>query len=164
MGRAHWFASFGSSATEQIDVLDARLEFGTAVGTLAARLGRVPVVVATGYSPDYWRRFGLSLLGQAAFSQLDALVSDATVTLDEYDRWRWSKRARLVLIPNGLDRARPTRPARDVRAELGLPLDPNVRIVGQVGRLIPRRAAKCSCRRRDLSLTTTQTRPSSFAA
>jgi glycosyltransferase involved in cell wall biosynthesis len=128
--------------TEQIDVLDARLEFGTAVGALAARLSRVPVVVATGYSPDYWRRFGLVLIGQAALAQLDALISDATVTLEEYDQWRWSKRARLVLIPNGLDRSLPTRPARDVRAELGLPRDPNVRVIGQVGRLIPRKGGE----------------------
>jgi glycosyltransferase involved in cell wall biosynthesis len=120
-----------------VDVVDARLEFGTLVGTLAGRLGRVPVVVSTGYSPDYWKSVVRYPIGQLAFSMLDALITDASSTAMEYSQWRLSGRARLAVIPNGIYAATAERPRAEVRASLGLPVEGIV--VGQVARMIPRK-------------------------
>lgn len=121
----------------RIDVVDARLEFGTVFGLVAGRLARVPVVVATGYSPAYWHTATRYPLGQLAFASLDALVSDSVAALEDYRRWRLTQHARLALIPNGITPALPTRPRAEVRAALGLPAD--ARIVAQVARMIPRK-------------------------
>ena len=119
------------------DVADVRLEFGAVFGTLAARLAGVPVVVATGYEtrrytpPIYWA------LGQAALASVDAIVSDAQVTVAEYDRWRSGHRARLAVIPNGVRAAVALRSRADVRASLDLSMESIV--VGQLSRVIPRK-------------------------
>lgn len=121
----------------QIDVVDARLNFGTVFGLLAARLAGVPVVVSTGYFTAHWRRPRLlEPVGRLAFTQLDAFVTDADATVEEFDRWRWGRAARLVMIPNGVPPALPTRDRAQVRAELGLPPRP-ARVVGSVCRMIP---------------------------
>lgn len=122
----------------EVDVVDARLNFGTLVGLLAARVARVPVVVSTGYFTAHWRRPRLiEPFGQLAFRLIDAFVTDADATVAEFDRWRWSRHARLVMIPNGVPPALPTRAVADVRADLGLPGDPAVRVVGAICRMIP---------------------------
>jgi glycosyltransferase involved in cell wall biosynthesis len=104
---------------------------------VAASLARVPVVVSTGYFTAHWRRPRLvEPVGQLAFRLIDAFVTDAHTTIEEFDRWRWSKRARLVMIPNGVPPALPTLPAATVRARLGLPSGDEVRVVGVVCRMI----------------------------
>jgi glycosyltransferase involved in cell wall biosynthesis len=124
----------------RIDVVDARLEFGTVYGLVAGRLAGVPVAVATGYSPAYWRSVVRYPLGQLAFAGLDAFVSDSVTTLEDYRRWRLTQHARLVLIPNGVMPALPTRARADVRASLDLPVD--VPVVAQVARMIPRKGCE----------------------
>jgi glycosyltransferase involved in cell wall biosynthesis len=119
----------------RVDVVDARLEFGAAFGLAAARLAGVPIVVATGYSPVFWNSPIRYPIGQLAMRSLDALITDSAPAVRHYDAWRLSKRARLALIPNGIDRAVPVRAREDVRGELGLPLD--ALVVGQVARMLP---------------------------
>jgi glycosyltransferase involved in cell wall biosynthesis len=121
----------------RIDIVDGRLEFGAAFGVAAGRLAGVPVVVSTGYSPAYWQSLVRYPLGQLVLGSLDALITDASATIEDYDRWRVSRRARLVLIPNGILPAVATRPREEMRELLGLP--PTGRVVGQVARMIPRK-------------------------
>jgi glycosyltransferase involved in cell wall biosynthesis len=119
------------------DVVDARLNFGTVFGLLAARLTGVPVVVSTAYYPEHWRRPPmLEPVGQLAMALVDALVTDADATIAAFDRWRWSKRARLVMIPNGVPAATSRRSREEMRRHFGLPEDPRVRVVGSVCRMI----------------------------
>jgi glycosyltransferase involved in cell wall biosynthesis len=120
----------------QIDVVDGRLEFGTVFGLAAGKLAGVSVVVST-YSPEYWRSVARYPLGQLVFSSLDALITDAMATVRDYDRWRISRHARLILIPNGIHPAVPARPRDEMRAVLGL--RPDAHVVGQVARMIPRK-------------------------
>jgi glycosyltransferase involved in cell wall biosynthesis len=121
----------------QIDVVDARLNFGTVFGLLAARRAGVPVVTMTGYYPEHWRRpRPLEPVGQLAMAMVDAFITDADATVEAFDRWRWSKRARLAMIPNGVPPATSPRSKAEMRAELGLPTDPRVRVVGAVCRMI----------------------------
>jgi glycosyltransferase involved in cell wall biosynthesis len=120
-----------------VDVVDARLEFGTVFGLLAGRLAGVPVVVSTGYSPAYWSSAARYPLGQLAFCSLDALITDASATVKEYRRWRMSRHARLEVIPNGIPAALPTLPRGEIREMLELPHDG--RVICQVSRMIPRK-------------------------
>lgn len=66
-------------------------------------------------------------------------MSDAEATLAEFDRWRWSKHAELVHIPNGVPEASSEVERAQARAVLGLPTSSDVRVVGQVSRMIPRK-------------------------
>lgn len=120
-------------------VLDARLGLPTVFGLLAARLSGVPVVTTTAYYPSIWRPPFKYLVGQAALAAVDALISDARSTLDDFDAWRWSKRAELVFIPNGVAPVSSTLTREEARHALGLPTDPDVRVVGQVSRIIARK-------------------------
>lgn len=121
----------------EIDVVDARLNFGTVFGLLAARRAGVPCVVSTGYYPEHWRRPRLlEPVGQAAMARIDAFVTDADATIAAFDRWRWSSRAELMMIPNGVPEAATARSRAEVRRELGLPSDPAVPVVGAVCRMI----------------------------
>jgi glycosyltransferase involved in cell wall biosynthesis len=120
-----------------VDVVDARLEFGTVFGLLAGRLAGVSVVVSTGYSPAYWSSAVRYPLGQLAFCSLDALITDASATVKEYSRWRMSRHARLEVIPNGIPAALPTLPRGEIRGMLELPDDG--RVICQVSRMIPRK-------------------------
>jgi glycosyltransferase involved in cell wall biosynthesis len=136
----------GELRRRRIDVLDARLGTPTATGLVAARLAGVPVVVSTAYYPSLWQTPLRVLVGQASLALVDALVSDARATLDAFDRWRWSRRAELVLIPNGIAPASSELSREAAREALGLPTDPEVRIVGQVSRMIARKGYECFLR------------------
>jgi glycosyltransferase involved in cell wall biosynthesis len=96
--------------------------------------------VPTQYYPSAWRPPILWVLGQFAFAGLiDALVSDADATIALFERWRLSHRAEMVMIPNGVLPAIPTRPKDQVRAALGLPRTKDIKVVGQISRMIPRK-------------------------
>ena len=119
------------------DVIDARLNFGTVFGLAAARLAGVPVVVSTGYYPEHWRRPRLlEPVGQLAMAMVDAFVTDADATLGAFDRWRWSRHARMVMIANGVPAATTQRTNEEMRRHFGLPEDPRIRVVGSICRMI----------------------------
>lgn len=120
-------------------VVDARLGVPTTFGLVAAKLARVPVVVSTAYYPGIWTPPFKYVIGQACMFGVDALISDARATLDDFARWRWSDRAELVLIPNGIAAATSDLSVREARRRLGLADDPSVTVVGQVSRIINRK-------------------------
>jgi len=120
-------------------VIDARLGVPTAFGLAAAKLTRVPVVVSTAYYPGIWTPPVKYLVGQAVMAGADALISDARATLDDFDDWRWSKHAELVLIPNGILPATSALSRQEARQALGLPTDDTTRVIGQVSRIIERK-------------------------
>lgn len=127
-----------------IHVVDARMELGTVLGTAAARLARTPIVVSTGYSPSKWVPPVLSMLGRAVFRHVDAFVTDAVDTLEQYERWGLPPTTRRQVIVNGIPPAAPTRHPTEVRSELGLP-DAAV-VIGQLGRIIPRKGCEVMIR------------------
>ncbi len=123
----------------RIDVVDARLGTPTALGLMAARLAGAPVVVSTAYYASFWSSPAKYAVGQACMARVDALISDARATLDDFDRWRWSRRADLVLIQNGVPPATSELGREEARARLGLPSDPTIPVIGQISRIIPRK-------------------------
>jgi len=119
------------------DVVDGRLNFGTVFGLAAARLTGVPVVVSTGYFPEHWRRPRLiEPVGQLALARVDAFITDADATIEAFEQWRWSKRARMVMIPNGVPAATTDRTSAEMRRHFGLPEGPQVPVIGSVCRMI----------------------------
>jgi glycosyltransferase involved in cell wall biosynthesis len=124
----------------RVDVLDARLSLPTVIGGLAARVSGVSAIVSTQYYPSAWRPPILWIVGQVAFATLiDAFVTDADATIKLFERWRLSRRAPLVMIPNGVLPAVATKGRAEVREALGLPGGPNITVIGQVSRMIPRK-------------------------
>lgn len=118
----------------RIDVVDARINMGTLLGTLAGRLAGVGGVVSTNYELETLSRPGMAPLGQAVYASVDALVCDSVANLEMLRRWmRFPPRG--VCIPNGIERPRASRPREELRAELGIPAGATV--IAQVARLAP---------------------------
>lgn len=124
----------------RIDVLDARMGRPVTLGLPAARAAGVPVATFTTYYTSLFDPPFRYLVGQAVVAGVDAIISDARATLDDFERWRWSPRAELALIRNGILPVVSTLRSDKARAALGLPDTPGLRIVGQVSRVIPRKA------------------------
>lgn len=124
----------------RIDVLDARMGRPVTLGLPAARAARVPVSTFTTYYTSLFDPPVRYLIGQAVLAGVDAVISDARATLDDFERWRWSSRAELALIRNGILPVTSDLGREQARAVLGLPDGPGLRIVGQVSRVIPRKA------------------------
>ncbi len=123
----------------RIDVVDARLGTPTALGIVAAKLAKVPVVVSTAYYTSFWNLPIKYFVGQACMAGVDALISDAQATLDDFRKWRWSQKAELVLIQNGVPPALSSLTRGEARRALGLPDDPAIKVIGQISRIIPRK-------------------------
>lgn len=115
-----------------IDVVDGRVNMGTAVATLAARRAGVRAVVSTNYELSTFSSKAMWPLGQAVYAMTDALVSDSQAAIDMMRAWMLSPPPGFN-IPNGVVPPAPTRAAEALRAELGLPA--GARVVGQVARL-----------------------------
>lgn len=116
----------------EIDVVDGRVNMGTALGALAGRMAGVRGIVSTNYELTRFHPPGWNLLGQTAYSLVDALVCDSQRCLDEMLAWMW-RPPRGVCIPNGITAPTAVRSAAALRAELKLPDDAVV--VGQIARI-----------------------------
>ena len=138
----------------RIDVLDARMGVPLAMALPAAKAARVPVATLTAYYTSNYDPPVRHLVGQACLLGVDALISDAQATLDDFDRWRWTGRSELVLIPNGIQPVMSTLDRSEARAALGLDVGPDVTVIGQVSRVMPRKAFDVFLRAARLALDT----------
>lgn len=117
------------------DVIDLHLEPAALVGVPAGVLTRTPTVV-TVYSPvpltppPLW-----SVAGQLALGLASVIVTDSHARRRDITRWMRRRRPLVRVIPNGMSPPRATRSAHEVRAELGIPSDPAIRVIGQVAAL-----------------------------
>ena len=66
-----------------------------------------------------------------------AIITDSEAVRDELQRWMIRRHPRVLVIPNGVALLHSDKTKAQMREILGLPLDPDVRIVGQVGTLVP---------------------------
>lgn len=114
------------------DVIDAHLEPAGLVGVLAGVASRRPSAV-TLYSPvplappPLW-----GLMGHVVMGMANVIVTDSEARRRDIVRWmRWPRRPVLV-VPNGVSPPATNRDPGGVRAELGIPGDPRVCVIGQV--------------------------------
>ena len=119
-----------------VDLVDARLDAGTH-GVVASAISRIPAV-STHYHakppklfPFWW------LLRTTSLNLADAVVTDSRMRRDELGRMIWNRSTTSHCIPNGIPAPVPRRPVSEVRAALGVPDDPDIRIIAQISRLVP---------------------------
>ena len=115
------------------EIIDAHLEPAALVGVLAGGASRTPTTV-TLYSavplapPPLW-----ALMGHVVMGMADVIITDSEARRRDIVRgMRWPRRPVLV-VPNGISPPATTRDPDDTRAELGIPRDPRIRVIGQVG-------------------------------
>jgi glycosyltransferase involved in cell wall biosynthesis len=119
----------------RIELIDAQHATAALMGALAGTLTRRAVTL-TEYYPYYFDRPGMRVLGNMVHRAADAFICDSQAHSDLINRWLWRPHPRSVVIPNGIPLPAVTRGNAEMRAELGIPADPGVRVVGQVSRLV----------------------------
>lgn len=118
------------------DVIDAHHCGASLFGLLAGAVLRIPVVL-TDYGVRYWDRPLISTLGRRLLPGSAAILSDSQAQLDVINAFIPRPHPRSYVVPNGIPAARSLHASKEMRQKLGLPLDPHIKIVGQVARLIP---------------------------
>jgi glycosyltransferase involved in cell wall biosynthesis len=121
-----------------IDVVDTHCGTANKIGVAAAVLANRPVV-ATTYGLEVFRplwlwRFAESITLTAA----SAIVTDSDAVATQIRRALLRPR-KIAVIPNGIEPPRAERSREEMHAELGIPPDPRVRVIGQVASLTPRK-------------------------
>src|SRR5438105_4791845 len=114
------------------DVIDAHLEPAALVSVLAAAASRTPTAV-TLYSPvpltppPLWPVVGHLVMGMAS-----VIVTDSEARRQDIRRWMRRPQRPVLVVPNGILPPQTARPADETRAQLGIPRDPGIRVIGQV--------------------------------
>jgi glycosyltransferase involved in cell wall biosynthesis len=125
---------------ERVDVVHNYLLRANVVGSLAARLARVPVVLVS--KRGCHERRGLELLGARLGNRLaDCVTANAEAVREFVHANERCPREKFVVIPSGIDtdRFRPL-PSGDSKRRLGL--DPNGPVVGAVTRMRVRKGVE----------------------
>jgi glycosyltransferase involved in cell wall biosynthesis len=121
---------------QDIDVVEAHHTAAMFAAVMAARLAGVPSVI-TAYHTRSWESVWMRWPGRMTFRWADAVVTDSLARRDDIARWATQPTTKVAVIPNGIEPPQPTRSAVEVRRSLGLPLDPAVKIIGQVSGIVP---------------------------
>jgi len=125
---------------EQVDVIDAHLESAGLVGALTGMSRRVPCVLTlyAARTTAPWPAWASwNVLGRLSTWASAAVVTDSEPRAAEIRRWARPARVRVAVIPNGVPPPAPSCPAAETRKALGLPDGERVRVVGQIGGLVP---------------------------
>ncbi len=122
---------------ERVDVLDAHLESAGVVSALATTGTRVPCAI-TLYSArppaavPMW-----SAVGRFAIWSARATITDSDARAGDIQTWMRPAPVTVVVIPNGVVPPQPASTPGDVRRQLEIPDGGNVRVVAQIGGLVP---------------------------
>ncbi|MGA3009052.1 MAG: glycosyltransferase [Terracidiphilus sp.] len=121
----------------EVDLVDARLNAGMYTGVLASVVAAKPSV-STLYDSVPWEKSRLWWLFRAVTINLTrAVITDSSVRQAELNRWIWIRPRNTFNIPNGIAIPVSTRSSPDVRHELGIPNEPEMRIIGQISAIVP---------------------------
>lgn len=116
----------------KIDLIDAHLYGSARLAALVGRLLCVPVVVTQYNGSGSADRWG----GERLFYRwIDALVTDSEERMLRFRELLRGFPCSLHVIRNGVPCPRAGRSPSEVRAALGLPLDPRLRVVAQISRI-----------------------------
>ena len=122
----------------RIDVVDGHTGPGNLMGVVAARLTGARAVVTT-YDVEQWEpRWLWTLLYRGVLTHAHAVITDSEFVASAVNRFLRSPR-RVDVIPNGLPPPVSERNVTEMRAELGLPQDQAIRIIGQISTLHPQK-------------------------
>jgi glycosyltransferase involved in cell wall biosynthesis len=118
-----------------IDIVDAHCESAALWCTLAGLItGRHRIATIYHphplFAPKFW-----SVAGQFMFANLDLVITDSAPRAREIQNASRFKSLDVAVVPNGISPPEPARDRRMVRRDLGLPDDPNTRVIAQVSAL-----------------------------
>lgn len=120
--------------SEHVQIVHTYLSFANIVGTLAAALARVPVLLVSKRSLDSYHRKFEAWSHWAINRFADKVVANADAVKDFVIKTEGCPASKLVVIPNGVNDEFVTNSSRDQeRAACGF--KPNERVIGTLGRL-----------------------------
>lgn len=122
----------------RIDVIDAHIGTGNQLGAAASFLTRVPAVLTTYQLEQFKPAWLWDSSERVCFSAASAIVTDS-VPVAERVRRKLLRPRPIAVIPNGIEPPRSTRTTQEMRREFGIPIDPAIRVIGQVSSLSPRK-------------------------
>ena len=120
----------------RIEVVEAHHTTAMFAAVMAGKLAGARSVI-TAYHTRPWESVWMRWPGKITFGWADAIVTDSEVRRVDIADWSMQPAAKVAVIPNGIEPPRPTRPAAEVRRALGLPLDPAIKIIGQISGIVP---------------------------
>ncbi|MGD9723377.1 MAG: glycosyltransferase family 4 protein [Pirellulales bacterium] len=120
---------------EKIDVLECHGHAPIVLGTLAAILAGKRYVF-TAYDMYFWDRPGWRTPARLIFLLQRAMITDSRQRAGLMNEFFW-RRIPTYVVPNGIHVPAPHRAREEVARELGIPLDRNLKFIGQVSRLGP---------------------------
>jgi glycosyltransferase involved in cell wall biosynthesis len=122
----------------QIDVVDTHCGTANKIGVAAGVLANRPVL-ATTYGLEVFRPLWLWRFSESVtLTAASAIVTDSAAVAAQIRRALLRPR-KIAVIPNGIEPPRAERSRNEMRAELGIPADPRIRVIGQVASLTPRK-------------------------
>lgn len=115
----------------RIEVIDAHHTSAMFAASIAGWLTGVPVVL-TAYHLAAWQRPAMSLPGQLTFGLAAAVITDSKVRREEIRAWCRKKSLPIEIVPTGIVPPAPVTPAAEIRKQIGLPDDPDTKVVGMI--------------------------------
>ena len=119
----------------QIDVIDAHEIVGHFVGVLAGVLTGKPTVI-TVYEPKAPKKLLVRLSTRFLMALADAVVTDSEARRDEIKSLTIWPRPNVLVIPSGLFEPTSSFSVSEMRTSLGLPSNPEIKVIGQISRLV----------------------------
>ena len=122
----------------QIDVVDTHCGTANKIGVAAAVLANRPVV-ATTYGLEVFRPLWLWRVSESVtLTAASAIVTDSDAVAAQIRR-ALLRPKKIAVIPNGIEPPTAERSREEMHAELGIPSDSRIRVIGQVASLTPRK-------------------------
>ncbi len=120
----------------RIDVVEAHHTWAMFAAVMAGKLAGARSVI-TAYHTRPWESVWMRWPGKITFGWADAIVTDSHARRGDIADWSSLPATKVVVIPNGVEPPQSSRPAIEVRRALGLPLDPSIKIIGQISGIVP---------------------------
>ena len=122
----------------QVDVIDSHLAPAGVVSVLAGRMARKPVSM-TIYCGSWYNNASQDAMvwhwtTRAALRFADGVLTDSRIRSKQMSALLRNQEEKFRVIPNGVPPPRSERSAAEMRAALGLPQDPAVPVIAQIGR------------------------------
>lgn len=117
------------------DVIDARVAAGL-VGVLAGKMAGIPTAVTLYHGPLRWGETSWPWTTRLALRMADRVLTDSEVRAEQFRAELPGREQKVFAIPNGIPQPRSACNPEEARKLFGLPEDPRVRVIGQIGRLI----------------------------
>ena len=119
-------------------MIDSHLAPAGLVSVLAGRMARTPVSMTIYCGPWHNSASQDALIWpwttRAALRFADGVVTDSRIRSRQMSALAPNQEKKFRVIPNGIPRPRSDRSTAEMRAALGLPGDPAVTVIGQIGR------------------------------